>query len=139
MPILRCCVIDDEPLAAQLIESYIERTPFLELAGSFSSAQDAVRTVLSGEIDLLFLDIHMPQLNGLEFARVVPPECAVIFTTAYEKYAVDGFRVNAVDYLLKPVDYEEFLRSARKAMRVVYGRSRGQIHGGDDCVIVKSE
>lgn len=139
MPILRCCVIDDEPLAAQLIESYIERTPFLELAGSFSSAQDAVRTVLSGEIDLLFLDIHMPQLNGLEFARVVPPECAVIFTTAYKKYAVDGFRVNAVDYLLKPVDYEEFLRSARKAMRVVYGRSRGQIHGGDDCVIVKSE
>ena len=97
---LRTCVIDDEPLAAQLIARYVTDTPFLTIAGTFSSAQEAVRHILSGEIDLVFLDINMPQINGLEFARIIPPSCRIVFTTAYEKYAIEGFKVNALDYLL---------------------------------------
>ncbi|MBO5243042.1 MAG: response regulator, partial [Muribaculaceae bacterium] len=99
MRILRCCVIDDEPLAARLINDYIEKTPFLESAGIFGSAQEAIKAVLSGDIDIVFLDIQMPQLNGLEFARLVPKQCKIVFTTAYDRYAIDGFKVNAVDYL----------------------------------------
>lgn len=100
---LRCCVIDDEPLANRLVTSYVERTPMLELAGSFDSAQDAVKTVLDGKIDIVFLDIQMPQLNGLEFAKIIPSDCRIIFTTAFDQYAVQGFKVNALDYLLKPI------------------------------------
>lgn len=113
---LRCCVIDDEPLASGLIASYISRTPFLELAGEFSSPHDAISTILNDGVDIVFLDIQMPQLNGIEFARIIPPTTRVIFTTAYSNYAIEGFKVNALDYLLKPVSYEEFLQSASRAL-----------------------
>lgn len=135
---LRCCVIDDEPLAAQLIESYVERTPFLELAGVFSSAQDAIKTVLTGNVGLIFLDIQMPQLNGMEFARVVPPHCQVVFTTAFDSYAIDGFKVNALDYLLKPISYEEFLSAATKAYECAVEKEK-PIGDTDRYIIVKSE
>lgn len=110
-------MIDDEPLANSLMTDYVRRTPALELIGSFSSAQDAVKTVLDGKIDLVFLDIHMPQLSGLEFAKIIPPSCRVVFATAFEQYAVEGFRVNALDYLLKPVGYDDFLSSVNRALR----------------------
>lgn len=113
---LRCCVIDDEPLANRLITDYVERTPILELAGSFGSTQDAVKTVLDGKIDLVFLDIQMPQLNGLEFAKIIPADCRIIFTTAFDQYAVQGFKVNALDYLLKPISYDDFLSSVNRAV-----------------------
>ena len=96
---MRCCVIDDEPLAAELIAGYIRKIPFMELAGVFNSAQEAVRPVMAGEIDLVFLDINMPQLNGLEFARLLPAHTQVIFTTAYDSHAVEAFRIGAIDYL----------------------------------------
>lgn len=113
---LRCCVIDDEPLASGLIASYIEKTPFMQLVGEFSSPKDAISTILNENIDVVFLDIQMPQLNGIEFARIIPQSTRIIFTTAYSDYAVDGFRVNALDYLLKPVSYEEFLAAANRAL-----------------------
>lgn len=113
---LRCCVIDDEPLASGLIASYIAKTPFLTLGGEYSSPNDATPAILAGEFDVVFLDIQMPQLNGIEFARIIPETTKVIFTTAYDNYAVDGFRVNALDYLLKPVSYEEFLEASRRAL-----------------------
>lgn len=116
MQTLRCCVIDDEPLASGLIRSYIEKTPFLELAGEFSSPRDAISTILNDQVDIVFLDIQMPQLNGIEFARIIPSETRIIFTTAYSDYAVEGFRVNALDYLLKPISYEEFLAAANRAL-----------------------
>ncbi len=116
MTILRCCIVDDEPLARNLIASYIEKTPFMELAGSFGSAQEAVKTVIEESIDVIFLDINMPQLNGMEFARIVPPTCRIVFTTAYDKYAIEGFKVGALDFLLKPVSYEEFIGSANRAL-----------------------
>lgn len=130
-------MIDDEPLAAQLISKYVTDTPFLTLTGVYSSAQDAVKAVLSGEIDLVFLDINMPQLNGMEFARLIPSGCRIVFITAYDKYAVDGFKVNAVDYLLKPVAYEEFLAAATK----VYNSCNAPSDSGHakKYIIVKSE
>ncbi|TGX83236.1 response regulator transcription factor [Muribaculum intestinale] len=116
MTILRCCIVDDEPLARDLIASYIGKTPFMELAGSFGSAQEAVKTIIEESIDVIFLDINMPQLNGMEFARIVPPTCRIVFTTAYDKYAIEGFKVGALDFLLKPVSYEEFIGSANRAL-----------------------
>lgn len=136
---LRTCVIDDEPLAAQLIARYVTDTPFLTLAGTFSSAQEAVRHILSGEIDLVFLDINMPQINGLEFARIIPPSCRIVFTTAYEKYAIEGFKVNALDYLLKPVSYEEFLSAASKAAASLTPAKSADEPQPDRTIIIKSE
>lgn len=115
----RCCVIDDEPLAVRLIASYVERTPTLELCGSFSSASEAIKTIIEGNIDIIYLDIEMPQINGIEFAKIVPPSCHIIFTTAYDRYAVQGFRVNAIDYLLKPVSYDEFLEATNRAIKAI--------------------
>lgn len=113
---LRCVIIDDEPLARELLKSYVERTVGIALEGCFESAADAVKLVMSGEIDLVLLDINMPLLNGIEFAKVIPTETRIIYITAYDRYAVDGFRTNALDYLLKPVSYGEFLKSIGKAL-----------------------
>lgn len=155
---LRCCVIDDEPLAGNLIGSYAERTPGLSLAGVFTSAQEAYPLLASGEIDLVFLDIQMPQLSGMEFVGLLPPSTMVVFVTAYENYAIDGIKANAVDYLLKPVSYGEFLGAvnrafARRGTAVGTGTSGATRHdetdeypaNGDyaaadaDHIIVKSE
>ncbi len=114
---LRCCVIDDEPLASGLIASYILKTPFLELGGEYSSPNDATAAILAGEYDVVFLDINMPQISGVEFARIIPPTTRIVFTTAYDSYAVEGFRLNALDYLLKPVSYPEFLEAANRALQ----------------------
>lgn len=132
-------MIDDEPLAARLISKYVSDTPFLQLAGTYSSAQEAVRNVISGNIDLVFLDINMPQLNGMEFARIIPRSCRIIFTTAYEQYAVEGFKVNALDYLLKPVSYEEFLTAATKALNAAQTAPGCTAADADKSIIVKSE
>lgn len=140
---LRCCVVDDEPLASGLIASYISKTPFMELAGEFSSPKDAISIILDGDVDVIFLDINMPQLNGIEFAKIIPPSVRVIFTTAYDNYAVEGFRVNALDYLLKPISYDEFLAAGNKALQWAELNSRkqdaGQIESDPDYIIVKSE
>lgn len=117
---LRCIVADDEPLAKMLIENYVLRTPGLELAGSFTSAAEARAAIEGLSADLAFLDIQMPGISGLQLARVAEQSgVRVIFTTAYREYALDGFRVNALDYLLKPVSYEEFLVSANRAMDTI--------------------
>ncbi len=137
---LRCCVIDDEPLAANLISSYVERTPTLALVGTFNSASEAVRVILDGKVDLVFLDIEMPQINGMEFAKIIPPTCRIIFTTAYDRYAVQGFRVNAIDYLLKPVSYEEFLEAATHALTAAQGAPLGSnALPSREFLLVKSE
>lgn len=140
MTTVRCCVVDDEPLAAQLLTTYIEKTPYLKLIGVFNSAQDAVKTILDERVDVVFLDIQMPQLNGMEFAKIIPPTTRIIFTTAYESYAVQGFKVNALDYLLKPISYEEFVDSANKALKWVDVNQRIDNNSLiNDFIIVKSE
>ncbi|MDF2431938.1 MAG: two-component system, LytTR family, response regulator LytT [Mucilaginibacter sp.] len=118
--ILNCIAVDDEPLALGLVASFIEQTPFLKLAGKFSSAVEALRAIHSQKIDVLFLDIQMPDLNGIELARVLDNSKSnkprIIFTTAYNQFALEGYRVDALDYLLKPFNYEEFLHAANKAL-----------------------
>lgn len=114
---LNCLIVDDEPLAVELLEAYVKRTPFLELKGAFTNAFDALALLEKEMLDLLFLDIQMPELNGLELSRLVGTQVKVIFTTAFEQYAVEGFKVDALDYLLKPISYPEFLRAAHKALR----------------------
>ena len=112
----------------------------MELVGKFSSAQDSVKTILEEDIDVVFLDIHMPQLNGMEFARIVPPTCRIIFTTAYDRYAIEGFKVNALDYLMKPISYEEFVGAANKALQWVELRRRAdELDNNKRYIIVKSE
>ena len=113
---LRCLVVDDEPLARELLKGYIESTPVLTMAGSLSSAAEAMPLLKRGEVDLLFLDINMPLLNGIDFASLVPPEVRIVFVTAYDRFALDGFRLNALDYILKPVSYAEFMRAVGKAV-----------------------
>ena len=114
---LRCAIVDDEPLALSLLESYVNKTPFLELAGKYSSAVQAMKELPGNQIDLLFLDIQMPELNGLEFSKMVSPRTRIVFTTAFGQYAIDGYRVNALDYLLKPISYVDFLQAANKALQ----------------------
>ncbi len=115
--ILKCIIVDDEPLALNLLESYVEKTPFLELTGKYSSAVQAMKEIPDKEADLLFLDIQMPELNGLEFSKMVSPDTRIIFTTAFDQYAIDGYKVNALDYLLKPISYTDFLQAANKGMQ----------------------
>jgi len=114
---LKTIAIDDEPLALRLVSEYIEKTPFLELAGSFDNPLDAIDFLSSQSVDLIFVDIQMPDLTGIEFARSLENAPKIIFTTAYEKYALEGFKLNAIDYLLKPFSYEEFLKAAQKARK----------------------
>lgn len=113
---LTCAIIDDEPLAANLLESYALKTPFLDLKGKYNSALNAMQTLHTAPVNVLFLDIQMPELSGMEFSKMLPAETKVIFTTAFEQYAVDSYRVNALDYLLKPISYADFLQAAQKAM-----------------------
>lgn len=112
---LKCIVVDDEPLACRLIASYVNRTDGLTLAGAFTSASLALDAINSEEPDIAFLDIQMPEMTGLDIARRISGRTRVVFTTAYRDYAVDGFRVNALDYLLKPVSYDEFLEAVGRA------------------------
>ena len=115
-PCLRCLAVDDEPLALGLVCAFIAQTPFLELVGRHDSAVAALQAVhMQPDVQLLFLDIKMPDLSGLELARVLQNGPRVIFTTAFNHYALDGYKVDALDYLLKPFSYEEFLRAALKA------------------------
>src|SRR4051794_4865124 len=112
---MRCIAIDDEPLALQLITEYASRIPFLVLAGTFTDPDEAKVWLRENKADLLFLDIQMPDINGIQFYQSLPEKPLVVFTTAYSEYAVEGFNVDAVDYLLKPFEYDRFLKAVFKA------------------------
>ena len=114
---LNCIIIDDEPLALDLLESYVNETPFLTLQGKYASAVTALQELDKQSQTLIFVDIQMPDLNGLEFSKLVSSEQRIVFTTAFDQYAVEGYKVNALDYLLKPISYVDFLKAARKALQ----------------------
>ncbi len=114
----KCLVIDDEPLARELIETYLEKIPNLELVASCASAIEASSILSSKKIDLLFLDIEMPALKGIDFFKNLAYKPQVIFTTAYRDYALDGFELNAVDYLLKPIFFERFFSAIQKFLQL---------------------
>ncbi|MDE5612879.1 MAG: LytTR family DNA-binding domain-containing protein [Odoribacter sp.] len=138
---LNCLIVDDEPLALDLLESYVQRTSFLHLKGRCGSAVDVLQKLKEERIDLIFLDIQMPELTGLELSRMIEQQVRIIFTTAFEQYALEGFKVNALDYLLKPISYPEFLKAANKALQWFEMKSSAQTAGKqeDGCIFVKSD
>jgi len=113
---LNCWIIDDEPPALKLLESYVQKTPFLKLTGKYSSALSAMHDLENQQPNIIFLDIQMPELSGVEFSQFIYPETRIIFTTAFSEYAINGYKVNALDYLLKPISYADFLTAAKKAL-----------------------
>ena len=115
---LTCMIVDDEPLAVRLLESYVEKTPDLQLLASFTDSITAINAVREQKPDLLFLDIQMPNIDGMELAHSLPTETRVIFTTAFKEYAFESYEVNALDFLLKPIRYNKFLGSIEKARKL---------------------
>lgn len=137
--ILNCAIIDDEPLAAELLASYARKMPELNLTGVYDSAITAMKSLRNDPVDLLFLDIQMPELSGIEFANLLPKETKVIFTTAFDRYAIDGYKVNAIDYLLKPISYETFVLSVNKAIEWFKMVRKQSTLSQDRFLFVKSE
>lgn len=137
--ILTCAIIDDEPLAAGLLEQYAKKTPCLQLTGVYNSAVTAMRDLRDNAVQLLFLDIQMPELSGLEFAGILPKETKIIFTTAFQQYAFDSYKVNALDYLLKPISYEDFLRAVDKALDFFNTLQKRENYRKDRFMFIKSE
>lgn len=113
---LNCIIIDDEPLATGLLSSYAKKTPFINLIGAYNSAIEAMPDIRNHHIHLIFLDIQMPELSGMEFAKVIDKNTKVIFTTAFQQYAIDAVKVGAADYLLKPIAYNDFLDAATRVL-----------------------
>ncbi|TKC04626.1 response regulator transcription factor [Pedobacter polaris] len=112
---IKCIIVDDKPLAIDVLKNYVAKVPFLELCLSTTNPLEALEKVIEGGIDLVFLDIQMPELSGLQFIKIIKGRCQVIFTTAYSEYALDGFENNAIDYLLKPVSFERFYKAVEKS------------------------
>lgn len=138
---IKCIAIDDEPLALRQIAAYIKKTPLLELVAQFESAIEAINFLSDSRVDLMFVDINMPDLSGMDFVKSLIDPPKVIFTTAYSEYAIEGFKVNAIDYLLKPIGYPDFLKAVDKAKSwfekdIVKPK---QINTNKDSLFIKSE
>jgi len=112
---IKCLAIDDEPLALEQISIYIDKTPFLEKVALCQSSYDAIEFLSANEVDLMFVDINMPDINGIDLVKSLAKKPQIIFTTAYSEYAIEGFKVDAIDYILKPISYNNFLKAANKA------------------------
>lgn len=135
---IRSIIVDDEPLSRDILKKYIADTPDLELISVCSDAFEANNIIRNDIIELVFLDINMPGLSGIRFIRALTDPPLVIFTTAYPEYAIEGFEVDAVDFLVKPFSYERFLKAVNKAAEKITARS-GKKSGNDDYLVVKSD
>jgi len=137
---ITCIAVDDEPLALRQIVSYIDQTPFLQLLGKFSNALMVNEYLATNAVDLIFLDINMPDINGVELAKSIVNPPKIIFTTAYSEYAIEGYKVNALDYLLKPVEYEAFLSAVTKAKNIIKKERliETELKKSDDYLFIKS-
>jgi len=138
---IKCLAIDDEPLALKQIGAYIEKTPFLESVGLCQSAFEALTYLANNEVELMFVDINMPDLNGMDFVKSLIQKPQIIFTTAYTEYAMEGFQVDALDYILKPISYAGFLKAANKAKAwtEMNHKQSETVQTTPDCIFVKSE
>ena len=139
---IKCVIVDDEPLAVELLASYVAKIPFIELMGKYTNATDALKGITEQPVDLLFLDIQMPEVNGLELSRMVPEATRIVFTTAFQQYAIDGYRTNALDYLLKPITYANFLEACNKALQwfsLVWQSGAAKTDEEPKSIFVKSE
>jgi DNA-binding LytR/AlgR family response regulator len=139
---INCLVIDDEQHAIDVLELYIKQTPYLQLAGSFSRPLEALKIVNEQDIKLVFLDIHMPDITGLDFVRAMNGKCRAIMTTAFSEFAAEGFDLEVVDYLLKPIPLPRFLKAAQRALQIISGQT-AQVNNNegmeDDYMFVKTE
>ena len=136
---LTCAIIDDEPWAVKLLENYVKRTPGIELSSTYLSAAQAADELREHPVDLIFCDIEMPELNGLQFAQdIAATKSRIIFTTAYENYAVEGWKVDALDYLLKPIAYNDFLLAVQKAVKWC-SQELPQLSHATDSFFIKSD
>ncbi len=126
--VIKCLVVDDEPIACEIIESYLQKIPHINLIATCHDALSAMEYINNENVDLIFLDIHMPELSGLALAKLIKNKTSVIFTTAYREYAVDGFDLKAVDYLLKPISFERFLQAYNNFME----RREGEVEINED-------
>lgn len=124
MDIMKCIAVDDEPLALNIMEDFINKIPYLEFVGSCNSAFETIELLNRKKVDLIFLDINMPHLSGLELLKSLNNNAMVIFTTAYSEYALEGFNLDAVDYLLKPVDFNRFVKAVNKAYELFLLRNK---------------
>ncbi|CAM4329045.1 two component transcriptional regulator, LytTR family [Pedobacter westerhofensis] len=136
---LKCVAIDDEPLAVELISTYISRFPDLEILQTFEDAVSGAEYMNRNEIDLLFLDINMPDISGIDLARALDKKPMIIFTTAYKQFAYEGFELQAVDYLLKPIDFDRFTKAVNKALDYYRYKNNVQPSSDDACIYVHSE
>jgi two-component system LytT family response regulator len=138
---IRCIAIDDEPLALRQIVDYIKKTPFLELAGTCESALHAIEILENKPVDLMFVDINMPDLSGMDFVKTLENPPKIVFVTAYSEYAFEGFRVDAIDYLLKPISYVDFLKSANKVKSWfdVHHQKSDDVRSNKDFLFIKSD
>ena len=140
-----CIAVDDEFPATKVIESFVAKIPDLELLNTFTKASDALKFLSEVEVDILFLDIQMPEINGIEFSQSLRQQPKIIFTTAYDKYAVEGFNLDAVDYLLKPFSYDRFVKAVNKAVKLI-ALERNTDHPAheinqekDDFIVIKAD
>ena len=138
---IRCMAIDDEPLALQQIVAYIGKVPFLELAAQCQSALEAHQYLSSDTVDVIFCDINMPDLNGMDFIKTLVAPPLVVFTTAYAEYAIEGFKVNAVDYLLKPFGLQDFMRAANRVRERLEPTANTEpaLKTTDDAIFLKTD
>jgi DNA-binding LytR/AlgR family response regulator len=138
---IKCLSIDDEPLALKQIGIYIKKTPFLEFVAQCNNAFDAMGYLKAKQVDLLFVDINMPDLSGMDFVKSLSEKPFIIFTTAYSEYAIEGFKVDAIDYLLKPIGYKDFLKAANKVKYLfdIKGGQSETVNTVREHLFVKSE
>src|SRR5690625_3620484 len=113
---IRCMIIDDKPLALELLEGYLFKTTFLQLVHKTTNPLEGIDWVRAGKVDLIFLDIQMPELSGLDFISLTKNSCSIILTTAYSEYALKGYEYDVVDYLLKPISFERFYKAVLKVV-----------------------
>src|SRR6187402_1552410 len=116
---IRCLVVDDEPLALHILEDYIAKVPFLQLVKATTNPIEALTMVQEGNIDLVFLDVQMPELTGIQFLKIANGKAKVILTTAYSQYALEGYELDVVDYLLKPIAFDRFFKASQKAQGII--------------------
>lgn len=136
---LSCAIIDDEPLAVEMMSEYVKKTSFLTLNGSYNSAVQAIKALRENPVDLLFLDIQMPELSGLEFAKILPKRTKVVFTTAFPQYATEGYEVEALGYILKPVSYDAFLKVAKRVYDWFEMAEKSKNYKEERFIFVKSD
>lgn len=139
---IRCLIVDDEPLAADIVESFVQKVPDLHLVAKLNTAGDAYAYIKSEQVDLIFLDIQMPEINGLDLLKSIRNPPLVIFTTAFPNFALESYEIDAADYLLKPVSFERFIRAVEKAKERLSGRleaTSGSIDDAPDYIFVKAD